>query len=61
MFVSRRTRDAHAVHLAVEEVVPLAGGLVDAVDVDRADRVLLVDGQVLRAAVDLPRAREDDA
>src|SRR2546422_656173 len=34
--------------------------LVDAVDVDGDERVILVHREVLRPAVDLPRAREDD-
>ena len=46
---------------AVEEVVPLPGGLVDPVDVDGADRMLFVHRQVARRAVDLPGAREHDA
>lgn len=50
-----------AIHLAVEGVIRLAGNLVDAIDVDRMDRVLFIDRQILRPAVDLPGAGEDDA
>ena len=50
----------HPVHPVVEQVVPLAGHLVDPVDVDRPDRMLLVDRQVVGPAVDLARAGVDD-
>ena len=52
--------DADAVRRPVQEVVPLSRGLVDAVDVDRLQRMLLVNRQVSRPSVDLARAREDD-
>ena len=52
--------DADAVDLPVEQVVPLAGELVDPVDVDGGERVALVDREVARAPVELARAREDD-
>src|SRR6185312_939416 len=48
------------VDVAEQQVVALAGDLVDAVDVGRTQRVRLVDREVLRPAVDLPRARMDD-
>ena len=48
------------VDVAVEEVVPLAGRLVDPVHVDGRDRVALVDRKVPRAPVELARAREHD-
>jgi hypothetical protein len=51
---------ADAEHVVVDEVVVLAGRLVDAVDVGRADQVRFGDGQAVGTAVDLPRAREDD-
>ena len=54
-------RHGQAVHAPVEQVVPLAGGLVDAVHVDRVDRVRLVDREVPRPSVDLARPREHDA
>jgi hypothetical protein len=41
-------------------VEPLSGDLVDAVHVDRRDRMALVDRQVQRSAVDLPCAGEED-
>ena len=50
----------NSVDVVVEDVVRLAGCLVDAVDVHGSHQVLLVHGHVLRAAVDLPRAGEDD-
>ena len=50
---------AHAEDVVVEQMVVLAGRLVDAVHVD-GHEVRLVDGQVLRPAVDLARAGEDD-
>src|SRR6185437_15361209 len=50
---------ADAEHVIVEQVIVLAGGLVDAVDVDRPHEVRLVDGQAIRLAVHLARARED--
>ena len=59
--VGQPQRDgAQAVDLVVNHVVPLAGQLVDAVDIGRLQRVALVHRQILRAAVDLPRAGEDD-
>ena len=51
---------AHAEDVVVEQVVVLAGRLVDAVDVGRAHQMVLVDRQAVRRAVDLPRAGEDD-
>ena len=51
---------ANAIDVVVEDVIPLARHLIDAVDVDWSQQVLFVDGQVIRLAVDLPRAREDD-
>ena len=53
-------RGADAVHGVVDEVVELAGDLVDAVHVRGVQQVVLVHGQALRLAVDLARARVDD-
>ena len=53
-------RDRQPVDSSVEKVVPLARRLVDPVDVDRLDRMLLVDRQVARSTVDLARLGEDD-
>ena len=50
---------AHAEDVVVEQMVVLARGLVDAVDVDRPHQVVLVDRQAIRLAVDLARAGED--
>ena len=44
----------------VDEVVELSGDLVDSVHIGGVQRVLLVDRQVLRLAVDLARPRVDD-
>ena len=52
---------ADAEHVVVEQVVGLAGRLVDAVDVGRPDQVRLVDRQAVGPAVDLARAGVDDA
>ena len=52
---------ADAEDVVVEQVVVLAGRLVDAVDVGGPHEVLLVDRQAIRPAVDLARAGEDDA
>ena len=51
---------ADAEDVVVDEVVVLAGRLVDAVDVGRPHEVRLVDRQRVGPAVDLPRAGEDD-
>ena len=51
---------ARAVDAVVEQVVVLGGELVDAVDVHGRDAVLLVEREIERLAVDLPRAGEDD-
>ncbi len=51
---------ADAEHVVVDDVVVLAGGLVDAVDVGRPDEVRLVDRQPIGPAVDLARAGEHD-
>ena len=51
---------ADPVHLVVDEVVELAGDLVDPVHVHRLQEVLLVDRQVEGLAVDLARAGVDD-
>ena len=48
------------VHVVEQQMIGLAGHLVDAVDVGRAQRVLLVDRQVARPAVDLARAGMHD-
>ena len=48
------------VRVVKHQVIGLAGHLVDAVDVGRAQRVRLVDRQVARAAVDLARAGMHD-
>ena len=50
---------AHAEDVVVEQVVVLAGGLVDAVDVGRPDEMRLVDRQAVGPAVDLSRAGVD--
>ena len=50
----------HAEHVVVDEVVVLAGRLVDAVDVGRPHEMRLVDRQGVGAPVDLPRAGEHD-
>ena len=50
---------AHAEDVVVDQMVVLAGGLVDAVDVGRPHQVPLGDRQVVRLAVDLPRAGVD--
>src|SRR5262249_57068952 len=51
---------AHAVDVVEEKMKGLACRLVDAVDVDRADAVLLVDGQVFGPPVNLTGRGEDD-
>ena len=51
---------AHAEHVVVDEVVVLAGRLVDAVDVGRPHELALADRQRVGPAVDLARAGEDD-
>src|SRR5687767_12085765 len=51
---------AYAEHVVVQEVVVLAGGLVDPVHVGWLDEVLLGHGQRVRAAVHLSGSREDD-
>src|SRR5713226_7127170 len=52
---------AHSVDIAVEDVVPLAGHLVDAVDVGGPEQVPLVHREILGPAIDLSGARVDDA
>lgn len=52
---------ADAVHVVVEDMVPFAGHLVDAVDVDGADGVVFIHGQIVGFAVNLPRSGEYDA
>ncbi len=49
------------VNVVVQDVVELAGQFVDAVDVDGAERVPLIDGEPLGPAVNLPRAGKHDA
>ena len=58
--VSRTAHGAQPVHLVVEEVQLLGRVLRDPVDVDRGDRVVLVDRQVARLAEDLAGRREHD-
>ena len=53
-------RASDPVDLPVQEVELLGRVLRDAVDVDRCDGMVLVDGQVLRLAEELPRRREHD-
>ena len=52
---------ANAEHVVVEQVVILAGGLVDAVDVYGADEMILVNGQPFGPSVNLSRSREHHA
>ena len=59
MFVSRKTDAEQFVNVAVKSVVKLAGHLVDAVDVDRAETVPLVDRQLFRPTINLTGAGED--
>ena len=47
-------------HLAVEQVIFFAGHFVDPIHVDRVQGMGFIHRQALRAAIDLPRAREDD-
>src|SRR5229473_5692510 len=51
---------ANLIDVVVKQVVPLARELVNSVHVDRIDRVFLIDWQILRPAVDLSRAGEND-
>ena len=51
---------ADAEDVVVDQVVVLAGRLVDAVDVGRPHEVRFVDRQRIGPAVDLARAGEDD-
>ena len=51
---------ADAEHVVVEQMVVLARGLVDAVDVGRPHEMRLGHGQAVGLAVHLPRAREHD-
>ena len=52
---------ADAEDVVVEEMVVLARGLVDAVDVGGPDEMALVHGQPVGPAINLPRAGVDDA
>src|SRR5205085_1533134 len=52
----RRRRDA--VHARVEKMKRLTGDFVDAIHVDRPQRMLFVDWEVVGSPVDLARARE---
>ncbi len=60
MLVSRSAHAAHAEDVVVDEVVVLAGRLVDAVDVGRPHQMTLGDRQRVGLAVDLPGAGVDD-
>lgn len=51
---------AQAIHVVVEDVIPLAGQFVDAVGVGGADGMLLVNGEMVRLAIELTRAGKDD-
>ena len=51
---------AHAEDVVVDQVIELAGHLVDAVDIGGANEMVLVDRQARRLAVDLPGAGEHD-
>src|SRR5687767_13656236 len=46
-------------HFVVEQVVTFAGQFMDSVNIDRPQRVLLIDREILGTAIDLPRAGED--
>src|SRR5207248_5396449 len=51
---------ADSINVVVENVIPLAGHLIDSVYIDGPEEMIFVDRKVIRFAVHLSSAREHD-
>ena len=49
-----------AIDAVIHQVIPLSGDFVDAVNISRCERMQFIHGQILRPAINLPGAGEDD-